>query len=341
MKITEPTFDLDYSVLVKDVINTGDLREPAREGMPPTKAIFGTRIKVQNVSERFPLLTTKKMGIKNVLTELIWFLKGDTNIKYLVQNKCNIWNEDAYKYYKRICDFNKCTPFLTEEEFVDHIKNDRLTPTHETVVDAKYHELSGFEGNKYKLGDLGRVYGACWDNMNGYEQIKNLLKGIDTQPFSRYHVVSAWNPVNHKFVALPPCHILFQFYCYEKKGEKMLDVQFYMRSIDIGLGLPYNMASYSAMLVLFAGLTGRKAGNVIFIGGDTHIYENHEELLLDQVQREPSKIDAKLEWIGDVFKTGSETDIMHYIKNDLNVNDFVFSNYESHPAVPLTLSVGV
>lgn len=317
-------FDLRYAELVNEILTVGNARGSARADMPPTVGIFASRVVVENVYKSFPLLTTKEMSVRNVLVELVWFLRGDTNIKYLVENKCNIWNDDAYKYYKRLCKGNDVEP-EEQGEWLLKVKN------------GEKHSSILLENRlKYHYGDLGAVYGKQWVSFGeGVNQILSCVDKIMYDPMDRYKIVSAWNPNDLGKCALPPCHILFQFYC---EGE-FLDLQFYMRSIDVGLGLPYNIASYSALLLAVASLTGYKPRNVIFIGGDTHIYENHIELLSDQVTRDPFSSPILKFNKPDGLLTSKQ--IVDFLTKDLTADHFVLEGYEAHPAVKLKLSVGV
>lgn len=312
-----------YSKLVLDILSNGNLREPARIGMPETIGLFGTHLRFENVEENFPLLTTKKMGIKNITTEALWFLNGDTNIKYLVDNKCNIWNDDAYKYYKRLAA-NAGKEVYPKDVFIENV-----------ICGYNSKTLTHADGSTYTYGDLGKVYGKQWRSFNGKtDQIGKNLDSLLNDPFSRYHVVSAWNPSELGMCALPPCHILFQFYARRNDDPKTkftLDISFYMRSIDTGLGLPYNVASYAIILMIMAKKLGYKAGDVIFTGGDTHIYKDHIDNLRDQVLRTPFASP----------KLVISKDIIDLDFHEITTDHFLLDGYESHPEVKLALSVGV
>ena len=211
-----------------------------------------------DLSEGFPLLTTKKVFYKAIIHELLWFIKGDTNIKYLVDHGVKIWNEWPYENYKKHTEFQG----ETLEEFVDKIKNDRLF--------AQIH------------GDLGPVYGAQWRNFNGVDQLSEIINLIKYQPSSRRMILSAWNPSEINNMALPPCHTLIQFYVSNDK----LSLQLYQRSGDIFLGIPFNIASYALLLEMVAQVTNLKVGEFIHTIGDAHIYSNHIDQLKLQLKRE-------------------------------------------------------
>jgi thymidylate synthase len=259
------------------------------------------------MSEGFPLLTTKKMAIKTMMTELKWFLKGDTNIKYLVDNGCNIWNGDAYKNYEKYAMANSYgVDILSMEEFIDEIKtNDEF---------AK------------KWGELGPIYGRQWRNWNdGYDlpipidQIEELIVGLKSNPNSRRHIVSAWNVGDMDKMVLPPCHYGFQ--CYVADGK--LSLMWNQRSVDTFLGLPFNIASYGTLLLLLCEETGYQPGMLIGNLGDIHIYNNHIEQVKEQLQRSSFPLPT-IEL--------SNVDILN------GEFDYEVKGYESHPSIKAPLS---
>lgn len=224
--------DDKYLGLVAHVLETGEDRDD-RTGVG-TRGIFGSALEF-DLQAGFPILTTKSTHFHSVVVELLWFLRGDTNIKYLKDNKCSIWDEWA--------DEN---------------------------------------------GDLGPVYGKQWRSFprpdgGSVDQIKNVVEGLRADPFSRRHLVVAWNPGEIDEMALPPCHVLFQFYV-DTKGR--LSCQLYQRSVDIGLGLPFNIASYALLTHMIAHELGLKVGKFRHIGGDVHIYQNHIDALYSQMERD-------------------------------------------------------
>tara|TARA_B110000091_G_scaffold101337_1_gene110298 strand:- start:87 stop:872 length:786 start_codon:yes stop_codon:yes gene_type:complete len=224
------------------------------------------------MADGFPLLTTKKMAVKTMMTELKWFLKGDTNIKYLVDNNCHIWNGDAYKAYRRIP-----TNQLDERTFVHRIKTQDWF--------AK------------EWGELGPIYGKQWRDWQsqkfnvakgeGYllqiDQIHKLIVDIKNNPDSRRLMVSAWNVGEVEEVVLPPCHYGFQ--CYVQDGK--LSLMWNQRSCDTFLGIPFNIASYATLLLLLCKETGLEAGELIGNLGDVHLYKNHVQQAKEQIVREP------------------------------------------------------
>ena len=237
------SLDLRYQNILQDILLEG--KEKGDRTGTGTISIFGKQIR-HDMSEGFPLLTTKKMAVKTMMTELKWFLKGDTNIKYLVDNNCHIWDGDAYKAYSH-------KDKLTQKEFIQKIKSDWK-----------------FARN---YGDLGPIYGKQWRNWDGKDQIKELIKNIKENPTSRRLMVSAWNVGELEDVVLPPCHYGFQ--CYVNDGK--LSLMWNQRSVDTFLGLPFNIASYGTLLLLLCQETNLEPGELIGNLGDTHLYKNHTE----------------------------------------------------------------
>ena len=261
-----------YLDLMQKVLNEG--QEKSDRTGTGTLSIFGHQMEF-DLSDGFPLVTTKKVHLKSIVHELIWFLQGSTNISYLKENGVSIWDEWA---------------------------------------DEK--------------GDLGPVYGAQWrswpDGNNGtIDQIQNLIQGIKTNPDSRRHIVSAWNPALVDEMALPPCHSLFQFYVVNEE----LSCQLYQRSADIFLGVPFNIASYALLTHMVAHVCNLKAGKFVHTFGDAHLYLNH----LDQAKLQLSR-DTK---ILPQLKLNSE------VKNifDFKFEDVEITNYESHPSISAPIAV--
>jgi thymidylate synthase len=237
-----------------------------------TLSVFGRQLR-HNMKEGFPLLTTKKMAVGAIMTELKWFLKGDTNIKYLVDNGCNIWNGDAYKKYcnKLQAHYDGGGDIATREQFIRMIKDD-----------PEWARI---------WGELGPIYGKQWRGWFMYndsvepvfkDQIKELVKGLKLNPNSRRHIVSAWNVGDLDDMTLPPCHYGFQ--CYVVNGT--LSLMWNQRSVDTFLGLPFNIASYATLLLLLCEETGYEAGELIANLGDVHLYKNHVEQAWEQLGRE-------------------------------------------------------
>lgn len=249
-----------YLDMCRYILEHGEDR-PDRTGTG-TRSVFGYQTRY-DLREGFPLLTTKKMYLRPIAEELLWFIKGDTNIKYLVDRNVKIWNEWPYEDFKKSEDFNG----ETLEEFVEKIKNDDDF--------AKKH------------GNLGPVYGAQWRNFNneGTDQLMKLIDSLKNNPFSRRHIISAWNPSQVDEMALPPCHTLMQFYVSSDK--KYLSCQLYQRSADTFLGVPFNIASYALLTCMLAQVCGYEPKEFIHTIGDAHIYKNHFDVVKTQIEREP------------------------------------------------------
>lgn len=263
-----------------------------------TISVFGYQAKY-DLDSGFPLLTTKKVHLKSIIHELLWFISGDTNIKYLVDNGVNIWNEWPYEIYKKSSDYQN----ESLKEFISKIKED----------------------NDFALkhGDLGPVYGRQWRNFNGVDQLLKTIDNIKTNPYSRRHIITAWNPAEVDNMALPPCHAFMQFYV--NNGE--LSLQLYQRSADVFLGVPFNIASYSLLLMMVAQVTGLKAKTFVHTIGDAHIYSNHLEQINLQLARKPYPLPKMI--------------INPKVKNilDFKYSDFKLENYQSHPRIKGVVAV--
>jgi thymidylate synthase len=346
--------DKQYQQLLQDIIDYG-VEKKDRTGTG-TKSIFGYTIR-HNMSEGFPLLTTKKMAWKTMVTELLWFLRGDTNIKFLVDNGCNIWNGDAIKNYEKHNGEISWGPFITKEEaFVESMKNEEFAKT---------------------WGELGPIYGKQWRSWNtkqfeslndgnfGHkyndvpiDQIQNLINDLKTNPDSRRMMVNAWNVGELDQMVLPPCHYGFQVYTRElspleiieqskKDGlwqneipegmtlselqkdfkTRAISLMWNQRSVDTFLGLPFNIASYGLLLTILAKEVNMVPDQLIGNLGDTHLYLNHIEQAKEQVGREPFELSTL------VMVTNPE------LKFDEYVNDnFKLVNYQSHPSIKAPLS---
>jgi thymidylate synthase len=252
-----------------------------------------------DLKEGFPLLTTKKVFYKAIIYELLWFIKGDTNIKYLVDHGVKIWNEWPYENYKKHPSYQG----ETLEAFVEKIKTD-----------------SDFAK---EFGDLGPVYGAQWRNFNGVDQLAQIIDLIKHQPQSRRMILSAWNPAEINNMALPPCHTLIQFYVANQK----LSLQLYQRSGDIFLGIPFNIASYALLLEMVAQVTNLEVGEFVHTIGDAHIYSNHIDQLKLQMKREIRKLP----------KLKLNTEIKDI--EDFTFEDIEIIGYDPHPQIKGVVAV--
>jgi len=332
----------DYLRLLKDILDNG-VEKQDRTGTG-TISVFGRQIR-HKMSEGFPLLTTKKMPFKTIATELIWFLRGDTNIKYLVENNCHIWDGDAYKAFEKWYEhMSKTTPFevprkLTQEELAKAICLD--------------------EWHAKEFGDLGPIYGKQWRkwpyeagevNKGGIDQITNLINDLKTNPDSRRLMVNAWNVGEIDQMTLPPCHYGFQVYTRKTTREekitnpgkyRAISLMWNQRSADTFLGLPFNIASYGLLLTILADEVNMIPDELIGNLGDVHLYSNHIEQAKEQITREPMKL-PELQYL-DEYHYLTDEKLVGPISFDEKIEKFrpdffIMNNYEAHPHIKAPLS---
>lgn len=343
-----------YLEILKEVLDEGTWKRPARDNMPRTISRFGIT-KRFDLSEGFPLVTTKKMFFNGALHELLWFLKGDTDIKYLQDNGVHIWDEDGYRWYKKTC----------------------------IGTPASFEGWKKFVALGTGLGDLGKIYSHQWRDfgkhidlqgveIGGIDQIQSVIDGIKKNPESRYHIVSAWNPTELNEACLPPCHMMFMFNCreislkdriflaesrgfkeeldqviqaYGKLGPRdaalwvkmnalkipkyHLDCDMTQRSCDTPLGVPFNIASYALLTMIIAKLTNTVPGEFIWSGKDVHIYENQIDAVYNQLERTPLPLPT-MEITGDWDSI-----------EDIKFEDFKLRDYKSHDSIKYQLSTGL
>ena len=293
--------DKQYQSLLQDIIDNG-VEKKDRTGTG-TISVFGRQIR-HKMSGGFPLLTTKKMAFKTMVTELLWFLRGDTNIKYLVDNGCHIWDGDAYKNYTK--SFLGYEDIPSQEWFINEIK---------TNPDF---------ANRF--GDLGPIYGKQWRKWYGWrkhsltDQITNLINDLKTNPDSRRLMVSAWNVGELDQMVLPPCHYGFQ--CYVREG-KYLSLMWNQRSVDTFLGLPFNIASYGLLLEIIAKEVNMVPDELIGNLGDVHLYSNHIEQAKEQISKEPFELPK-------LTLEHSSLDPVELV--------YKLEDYQSHPTIKAPLS---
>ena len=287
-----------YHALLNEILEKGtDRLDRTSTG---TRSIFGYQMRF-DLAEGFPLLTTKKVHFKSVVYELLWFITGSTNIRPLVLNNVRIWNEWPYERFVKSDAYNN----ESLDDYVERIKNDQ------TFAD--------------KHGNLGPVYGKQWRDFNGVDQLKQLIEGIRHNPFSRRHIISAWNPAELENMALPPCHMMMQFYV--SSDRKRLSCQLYQRSADVFLGVPFNIASYALFTHLIAQVCDLEAVEFIHTFGDVHIYNDHMEQVALQLSREPLPL-AHLR-LNPMIKE----------IEDFRYEDIELLDYQSHPAIKAKVSV--
>ena len=365
--------DLDYQNLLKDILENGVKKETRNGG---TLSVFGRQIR-HSMKDGFPLLTTKKMYFKGIVVELLWFLRGDTSIKYLLDNDCHIWDGDCFANYIR--NFPKYVDSLPENGETEFIIN----------KDKFINKIKTDDEFAKKWGELGLVYGKQWRRWTkkkmylstdgSYEniydeadqtvidQISILINELKTNPNSRRLMVNAWNVGELDQMVLPPCHYGFQVYTRElSEKERMklagyedvwgigqniiretvdmddtiprraISLMFNMRSTDVPLGLPFNLASYGLLLEIIAKEVNMMPDELIGNLGDTHIYLNQIEGIKEQLTREPFELPTlKHMKTNEFFKSLSE-DLS--LITHLDSSDFTLENYQSHPAIKLPLS---
>ena len=299
--------DKDYQNLLKDIQANG-VQKSDRTGTG-TVSVFGRQIR-HNMRDGFPLLTTKRMYTNGIATELKWFLRGDTNIKFLVDNGCNIWNGDAYKNYRN--NF-KPTPWqftpYTMDEFINEIKtNDEFAQKWGElgpIYGRQWREWGARYETNYILGETKRV-------KPGIDQLKNLIDEIKSNPDSRRLMVSAWNIEQLDDMVLPPCHYGFQVYTQERDGKRYISLMWNQRSVDTFLGLPFNIASYGLLLELIAKEVGMIADELIGNLGDVHIYNDHKLQVKEQLARQPRTLPKLTKLTGSVLEGDFDYTIEYY-----------------------------
>ncbi len=271
-----------------------------------TLGVFGHQLRF-DLAQGFPLLTTKKVFLKGIIHELLWFLKGDTNIKYLVDNGVHIWDNDAFRYYNELCRSRGVEP-VDRDAFL-------LSAGRQSLIEG------------YRFGDLNHVYGYQWRSWprpdgGAIDQISKVIDMIRHNPDSRRMIVSAWNVAEVDAMALPPCHVLFQFYVADGRLSCML----YQRSADTFLGVPFNIASYALLTMMVAQVCGLRPGEFVHTLGDTHLYLNHLEQAREQLSRAPRPLPTM----------HLNTEVRSVF--DFRYEDFRLDGYDPWPAIHAPMS---
>jgi thymidylate synthase len=411
------TLDKKYQDLLQDILDNG-VEKTDRTGTG-TISVFGRQIR-HKMSEGFPLLTTKKMPFKTIVTELLWFLRGDTNIKFLVDNNCHIWDGDAiknwmsstkcYKFRRNLYIETKLEIILVDEVSIQdfpYVNSDGYYVFEKDGIEELWVDFSKFDENNYILrkfisdsfiykiktddefaktwGELGPIYGKQWRKWRGpdgydwntkvsetsIDQIANLINDLKTNPDSRRLMVNAWNVGELDQMVLPPCHYGFQVYTRELSLEerwkfyykreldikrthgewdsfedsaiknlnslgvpvRAISLMFNMRSNDVPLGLPFNIASYALLLEIIGKMVNMIPDELIINLGDAHIYKNQVDGVKEQLTREPFEL-PKLVISNQINFNGSVNEFL----NSCLITDFIVENYQSHPTIKIPLS---
>ena len=289
-----------------------------------TKSIFGYQMRF-DLQKGFPLLTTKKTAFGLIKSELLWFLKGDINIRYLLENNNHIWDEWAFERYIKSSDYTgpDMSDFgrrvLEDEDFKIAYQEQMALFREKVLTDDAFSA---------QYGELGNIYGSQWRHWKTsqgetIDQIKDVIQMIKTQPDSRRLIVSAWNPEDVPHMALPPCHTLFQFFVADGK----LSCQLYQRSADVFLGVPFNIASYALLTHLIANETGLEVGDFVHTFGDAHLYLNHMDQINEQLSRETYELP-------ELVLKAPEKSIF-----DMEKDDIIVKGYKSHPRIKAPIAV--
>lgn len=311
-----------YLDLCEHILHNGTKKED-RTGTG-TLSVFGYQMRY-NLNEGFPLMTTKKTAFRLIVSELLWFIKGDTNVKALLEDNNHIWDEWAFGQWVESDEYTG--PDMTDfgrraqkdPEFGLLYKEQMTIFQNKVLADEEFAE---------KYGDLGPVYGKQWRSWatttgGTIDQLKNVIEAIKKNPDSRRHLVTAWNPEFVDDMALPPCHTMFQFYVADGK----LSCQLYQRSADVFLGVPFNIASYALLTHLVARECGLSVGDFVHTTGDTHLYTNHLEQVKEQLNREPKKLPT--------LNINEEVESIF----DLTLADITVDGYDPHPRISAPVAV--
>lgn len=316
------TLEQPYLDLLQEIMNTGhDKTDRTKTG---TRSLFGAQMRF-DLSQGFPILTTKRVPFGLIKSELLWFLRGDTNIKFLLEHNNHIWDEWAFKNWVTSLEYQG--PDMTDFGLRAN-KDPEFNKVYQEEMQKFDQRILNDQTFAEKYGNLGDVYGAQWrrwqKRSGGFiDQINDVIEKIKTTPDSRRLIVTAWNPEDVPTSALPPCHVLFQFYVVENK----LSLQLYQRSGDMFLGVPFNIASYSLLLHLIARETGLEVGEFVHTLGDAHVYSNHFDQVKELLSRKP--YDSPSLWLNP--------DKKHI--EDFEMSDIKLVDYKHHSTIKAPVAV--
>ena len=316
------TLEQPYLDLLNKIMTEGHDKED-RTGTG-TRSLFGAQMRF-DLSDGFPILTTKRVSFGLIKSELLWFLRGDTNIRFLLEHNNHIWDEWAFKNWVESDEYHG--PDMTNFGLRSQ-KDAKFKKVYQEEMKRFGERILADQDFAAKFGNLGDVYGAQWRHLQKREggfidQIQNVIDQIKKTPYSRRLIVSAWNPEDVPNSALPPCHVLFQFYV----NDGRLSVQLYQRSGDMFLGVPFNIASYSLLVNLIAQETGLKPGEFIHTLGDAHIYRNHFDQVKELLTRKP--YDSPKLWLNPDKKK----------IEDFEMSDIKLVNYKHHGTIKAPVAV--
>ena len=317
--------DKQYTDLLRDILAHG-VEKDTRSGM--VKSVFGRQMRF-DLKEGFPLLTTKKVFYKGIIHELLWFVSGNTNIKYLVDNKVNIWTDDAYRYYTDFVKRHNAIVAEGGDTQAAHLPAAVMASKEEFVEKVVRGEKCQFAIDRntlthYTYGDLGEMYGKNWRNFDGtFDQIQYVIDTIKHDPDSRRILLTCYNPATAGSAALYPCHILYQFYV----SHGALSCMMTQRSVDTSCGLPFNIASAALLTHMIAEVCSLAVGELIWVGGDTHIYSNHFEPVGEQLARKGFDQLPTLRFARKITSV-----------DDFKYDDFLIENYQSDPTIKFVLN---
>ncbi len=311
-----------YLNLCTHILHNGATKED-RTGTG-TLSVFGHQMRF-DLAQGFPLMTTKKTAFRLIVSELLWFIKGDTNVKSLIEENNHIWDEWAFAKWVNSEDY-------TGPDMADFGRRANRDPefavAYKEQMDIFQEKIINEEGFADSYGDLGPVYGKQWRSWaktdgGTIDQLKNVINSIKQNPDSRRHIVTAWNPEFIDEMALPPCHVMFQFYVADGK----LSCQLYQRSADVFLGMPFNIASYALLTHLIARECSLEVGDFVYTTGDTHLYSNHLDQVAEQLSRKPKTLPT--------LKIGGEGKSIF----ELESADITIEGYDPHPRIKAPVAV--